>query len=218
MATLEDITSAVQASLQDDVYTTDKITKLANQCIMYCAARVLLPRLEASGEVATILSTYEVEIPSSWSFMRNLYACCSEDNNTDIQVLNSITNLLEFYPNYKTDLTEGDIEYVTVSNNHLIYYPIPATSFTLKNSFYIQPTLLVNDADIPYCLPYGTQEELIENFILQKAWSELEDGIEGPKTNTKYHQELFMQALDELDSLVDHGQSRARPVIENGWI
>ena len=218
MATLESILTAVNRVLDDDVFTSDTLTVLVNQGIDYCATRILLPRLEASGTVSTLVGVSRVEIPTAWLFMRNLYACFGEDNDTSIKVLNSITNLLDFYPDYKTDLDEGDIEYVTVTNNHLIYYPIPATSIELISNFYTEPTHLVNDADIPTCLPYGTHEELLENYVLWKAWSELEDGIEGPKTNTKYYQELFLQAFNELDAMIDHGQSRARPVIENGWI
>lgn len=218
MATLESIVEAVQVSLQDNVFTTDKLTKLANQGIQYCSKRVLLPKLEVSGLIDTTLATYETIIPDSWLFDRNLYACFCADNNISIQVLNSIDNLMTFYPDYKTDLQEGNIKYVVVRGNYLTYYPIPAEVIALDCNFYTQHTPLVNDSDIPYCLPYGTHEELLENFILWRAWSDLEDGLEGPKVNTQYYRELFMIAFDDLDSMIDTGQSRCRPVIENGWI
>lgn len=218
MATLETILGAVQDSLQDNVFTTDKLTKLANQCIDHISTRILLPHLETADVVSTIAGTYEVAVPTAWSFARNMYACfCLANKDTPIQVLNSIDNLMEFYPDYKTELLEGHIEYVVKRGDFLTYYPIPEV-VELQCNFYRQPTPLVNDADVPYTLPYGTHEDLLENFILWKAWAELEDGLEGPKTNTQYYLELFMRAFDELDSSIDYGQSRNRPVIRNGWI
>lgn len=218
MATLETLLEAVQESLQDNVFTSDKLTQLVNQCIDYCSTRILLPHLETSGLVSTVLGTYETPIPVSWAYARNLYACFNADNNTHIQVLNSIINLMDFYPDYKTELLEGDIEYVLKHGDNLVYYPIPVTVFELNCNFYTQNTPLVNNADIPYSLPYGTHEDIIENYVLWKTWAELEDGLEGPKTNTQYYRELFMLAFDELDTMIDTGQSRQRPVIRNGWI
>lgn len=218
MATLESILTSVQKSLQDDAFTADDLTKLANQCIDYCCTRILLPMLENSGIVTTDPLTYEVAIPDSWNFARNLYSCFSVDNDTDIKVLNSVQALQDFCPNYKTKLESGDIKYIVIRANYVTYYPIPTGAIDLICQFYSQPTKLVNDSDTPYELPYGTHEELMENFILWKAWSDLEDGLEGPKTNTQYYQSLFMAAFDELDSMIDHGQSRCRPTIENGWI
>jgi len=218
MATLEDVLTSVQKSLQDDAFTVDELTKLANQCIDYCSTRILLPKLETSGVVTTDPLTYEVALPDSWLFARNLYSCFSADNIADIKILNSAQGLQDFYPDYKTQLLTGDIHYIFIRGDFITYYPIPKTAIELTCGFYRQPVPLTDDGDVPYALPYGTHEELLENFILWRAWGDLEDGIEGAKTNTLYYQALFMSAFNELDSMIDHGQSRSRPVVPNGWI
>lgn len=217
MATLEEMQTAISDVLQDDVFSSDRITALLNQGIRFCATVVLLPKLETSGTVDTVAGVGEVEIPASWSFERDLYYCKSVDD-TEIAVLDSIGMLIRHEPDYISEQEAGPVEWVCVRANHLVYYPVPAGATELTCNFYKAPDPLVSDADIPSCLPLGFQEELLVNFVLWKCFSEIEDGFEGPKNNTQYYHDLFNVAISSLDTVLNHGQSRCRPNIPNGWI
>lgn len=217
MATLEELQTTITGVLQDNVFSADRTIALINQGIRFCALNVLLPELESSGVVDTVPDINNVVIPAAWSFDRNLYHCSSTDE-VEIKVLDSFNRLLEAYPNMQNEQLDAPVERVLVLRSSLVYYPRPATATELTCSFYRKPTPLVNDADVPTCLPEGAHEELLENYVLWKCYGELEDGFEGKKINTEYYQNLFNIALDNLDMLIDHGQSRSRPVVANGWI
>lgn len=217
MATLEALQTVILDVLQDDACSSDDVTALINQGIRFCAEVVLLPGLEVSNTVNTIIDTSFADIPASWNFNRNLYHCSSPDN-VNIKIHNSFGALLQEFPDFWNEQLKGSVERVCIKGNTVVYYPIPTTSIELTCSFYRTPDIVVNDADIPSCLPVSVHEEILENFVLWKYWSRLEDGIEGAKTNTKYYQELFLSAIGTLDTLINYGQSRSRPTIENGWI
>lgn len=217
MATLEALQTAVSDVLQDNVFSLDKITALINRGIRFCATAVLLPELESSGVVNTDPGANSVAIPPSWLFERNLYFCSSPDD-TEIKVLDNFNRLFTVYPDMYNKPLTAPVERVIVQGNSLVYYPVPSVATELICGFYRKATPLEADGDIPSCLPEGTHEELLENFALWKAWNTLEDGIEGPKVNTKYYQDMFNEALGNLDMFIGHGQSRSRPVLNNGWV
>lgn len=218
MATLEELQTTIDGVLDDDEgFSLDRIAALINQGVRFCSKVVLLPALETSGVVSTVVGVDHVDIPASWSFGRNLYHCSSADEE-EVRVLNSFAAMLQEYPGLRTDQTGGSVKRICIRGNTLVYYPIPETITELTCSFYEMPTLLVNDTDTPDCLPVEMHEELLENYVLWKCWAEIEDGIEGAKINTKYYRELFDIAIGNLDMLIDHGQSRCRPTLDNGWI
>ena len=217
MATLEELQTSVLDVLDDDYFSSDRVAALINQGVRFCAGIVLLPELETSGTVSTVVGASEVEIPVAWSFDRNLYQCSSEAE-IEIRVLDSLGALFREYPDYVTERLSGPVKRVCIRTSYLTYYPIPTEITELTCSFYKIPDDLVNDADVPSCLPRDFHEELLINYTLWKCFSELEDGMKGAKINTKYYQDLFNSALASLDMLIDHGQSRCRPVIDSGWI
>lgn len=217
MATLEELRESIIDEIQDTSISEDKIDTLINQSIVHVSRRVLLSELESSGVVSTILDTCEVVIPESWNLQRNLYSVEIEDKN-EIKVLSSIAMLERIYPTYTTDLTTGEVSHVTIQGNNLIYYYIPTEELEFKCKFYEKPTTLVADSDELTCIPEGSQEELVENFVLWRLWKTIEDGIEGAKVNTNYHKNQFQYYLNELDDLINSGQSRPESSRLNNWI
>lgn len=217
MATLEELRENIQFVVDDDTYSSDRINALINSCCRYCASKVLLADLESSGVFSTEVGTASVSIPTTWNFSRNLYSCTVQDTDK-ITILPSVSDLLEIYPNYETDLIEGDIEYVVIKGSSIIYYPVPAEVTTVNAKFYIAPTKLSKNKDVPTWFPEGTHEELIENYVLWKIFSTVEAGIEGPKKDTEYYGALFQMALDNLDSDINIGQSRPETYRTSNWI
>ena len=217
MATLEELRLEIKAPLKDSSITDDFIDAKINECLRYLARKLLVPALESSNVFTTEVGVAEVDIPIDWNYSRNLFHASVVDGNP-ITVLSSIGLLVSRYPNYDVDLDEGSIEFVTIKGTSLVYYPIPAEATEVTCKFYAVVTPLINDTDEPTFLPPEMHIDLIVNFVLWKIWARIEDGMEGIKVNTQYHKSEFLTYFEELDDMVDIGQSRATPHRENSWI
>lgn len=211
MATLGDIKTAIKLNCKDSSITSTKINAAVNEGLKHVAKKILLPELESSGVVSTVVDDLSVIIPADWNFMRNFYACDIVDQDSP-GIINSIEHLKRIYPEYDTDRESGEIEYIVPLFASIIYYPIPTEVTELKCKFYKLPTPLVKDTDVITGIPEGYQEPLLENYALAKIWKSIEDGMEATPKNAPYHRALFQAAFEELDEKIDTGQSRAEVV------
>jgi len=84
----------------------------------------------------------------------------------------------------------------------LYYQGIPTAVDTLNIHYFRQPTMLYKDKDVPLDFPTFSHEELFVNFACKELYSEIEDGIEGPKTNTEYYTALWKEALAALETFI----------------
>lgn len=218
MANLETLLVNVKNALQDTSYSDDFIIEKFNQGLELCAAYTILPDLESSGLVITDPLVTEVDIPVGWNYHSNLYSAHVKDAR-DIAVVSSVGLLQEDHPEFDdSDPTNGEIETLTTRKDSIVYFPTPSVATEVVCGFYVNPTPLADNGDIPTCIPVALHEELLENFALWKCWNMIEDGIEGIKLNTAHHRKAFNTALMELDDLIDSGQSQPSPKRTSGWI
>ena len=218
MASLETLLINIESALQDSSFDSDFLTEKINQGLELCAAYTLLPDLESSGTVTTDPNTTEVDIPAGWNYHRNLYSAHVHDAE-DIAVVSSVGLLKEDHPEVDdSDITNGDIETLTIRKDSIVYFPSPVSAATVNCGFYINPTPLDADDDIPSALPISLHSELLENYTLWKCWALIEDGLEGPKINTAHHRNAFNAALEILDDFFNEGQSQTSPKRTSGWI
>jgi len=216
MAKLEEMRANIRLALQDASFTDEQIDAKINQGLIDATWHTLLPELESSGEVTTSPTAHEVDIPVLWDFQRNLYHADVADKG-DIKVFTQIGLLKKRAPEIDSEVTPGDIEYLTTRNGKVVYYPAPTAATVVKCNFYINPIPLVKDADIPTCLPIPLHNDILESYALWKFFAIIEDGIEGYKVNTNYYKKEYQEALERIDDYVDEGQSTSDPVRENQW-
>jgi hypothetical protein len=216
MATLEEIRDNVRLALQDASFTDDQINAKINAGLTDASWYALLSELESSGEFTTDPAANEVAIPTDWNFQRNLYHADAADKS-DITVCTQIGILKKRVPNIDTEVETGDIKYLTSRNGKIVYSPSPAAATVVKCNFYINPTPLVADGDIPFCLPIPLHNDILESYALWKFFAIIEDGIEGYKVNTKYYKTEYYEALERIDDYIDEGQSTSDPVREKQW-
>ncbi len=216
MASLVSLRTSISETIQDKKVTNKKIDNLINKCLLYTANRILLSNLESNGEVNTVENTYIIDIPITWNFHRNLFNC-QIDKFSNITILNSIEALLRHYPNFKTDLLKGPIEFVLITKSSIIYYPIPDV-VTLKCSFYTKPEILNTSISEPICIPEGMHEVVVENYVLGELYGKVEDGTDGRTVNTNKFKKDYEKALEDLDDVLNSGQSRPLPDRTTNWI
>lgn len=221
MATLEEIRNKVIKAIQDDndeSFSVEEIDAEINEGLKYVSRNVALTALEATGTFDTELNTDVVSIPTDWNYQRRLHNATSSAVKR-IKVATSINLLRNKYPiSLEYGPEYGDVDILAIFNNQITYYPIPQEVQTVTCKFYQNPTPLVEDTDIPTCLPDGTHIDLLKNYALWKLNEIIEDGVEGAKVNTRYYKNEFKEALGELDDHIDEGQSSTDPIRDNGWI
>lgn len=244
MATLGDLLELVQDKLQDTAYDDDKLTAVINTGIRRVANVILLPELEVTGTFDTDPLTTSVVIPVNWNYCRGIYSahplCTMEiDPLTGLIVIDPITGLevshpiaTEYHPQVlssmgllraqahyvDTEVRQGEIDFLTTRRGMLVYTPSPRLVTRMLCKFYENPPALVDDDEIPTCIPEVHHESLLVNFALWRCFEEVEDGIEGDKVNTAYYKNEFNEALAELDLKLETGRSVQDPYRESQWI
>lgn len=224
MYTPEDLVSSVKLTLRMPSITSTDIMNQVNKCYDYIASQVLLTALESSGVVDTLIGSISVPIPADWLYHRNLFSCEVEDNGP-ITVLNSKEHLRRVYPDFETVKQPGPIEYVLISGQTIVYYPIPSSVVALVCDFYKRPETVDTPLegyscghDLPGIIPIGLQPKILENYVCWQIWERIEDGIEGRKVNTAYYLGQFKEALVELEDTTEVGQSRRLINRATNWI
>lgn len=216
MPTLEDLTGLVKQTVLDDSFSEDFITLVLNEAYEDVAMKVLLPDLEVSAPVDTVLDETVADLPADFS--RNLYGCACPGYFTPIKVLSSIALMQARFPYIEAENETGYVTHVTVRGSELVYHPIPTTVDTLTIKYYTSITPMVEGDDEPTALPRNLQRKLLHSYACSVLFDDVEDGMEGPKVNTQKHMGAYISALVELEAQIKRGQSRAGPAKDmNQW-
>jgi len=196
MAKLGDIIEEAQSIMQDSSIDTVKIKVLVNAGLEEAAGYTSapLPHLEKTKEVATRLSSPFLMLPDDYH--RELYFCYDTTGNREAKILKSLELLTMKFPKLNQ---AGNVFYAAVSGNRLYYQSIPSTIHVLRIHYFQKPVLLVENKDVPECLPSHLQRKLLVNYACKELFSPIEDGIEGPKVNTSYHDRKWEEALNALE-------------------
>ncbi len=162
-----------------------------------------LPHLYTTDDVATVTGAAIVALPDD--FQRDVIAVFSAAQQREVRLLNSHIRFIRRYPSL---LTPGAVEAVSVKGGNLYYQGIPAAPDTLYVHYHRKPTPMADDDDTPDGIPEHLQRSLIVHRVAWRVFDQIEDGIEGQKVNTIYHQRRFYEAMDDLTAVIgDDGRS-----------
>lgn len=209
MPTLENLLAYVKQTVLDESFSPDFITLLLNEAYEDVARKVLLPALETSAIVSTVVDETVAPLPADFS--RELYGCACAGQYKDIKVLTSVALMQARYPHIEADNETGDVAHVCTRASNLVYHPIPDDAADLTIKYYAQITPLIEDSDEPDAIPGNLQRKLLCSYACAVLFDDIEDGMEGQKVNTTKHEGKYMQALAELEMQVKRGQSRVEP-------
>jgi len=212
MTTKADLVDFVSDVIQDESYVDATILAYINRGIRQIAGGMLisypdrtqllsspLPNLLTSDDLTTDTTLPYVAMPSD--FGRALVSVTSAATNSFVDIMSSFAEFLQFYPTLDS---EANVNAVAVRGARLYYQGIPAVADTLTVHYYSTPTELVDDADIPTCLPTHLHEELLVNYAAMLIFDQIEDGIEGQKVNFQNCQMKFDRAMLSLESFNDN--------------
>jgi len=197
MKTYSELIDEVSGIIQDTSYTDAVIGAYLNKGYVDVAGKVFLPELVTIGTVATTVSQYYSSLPAA--FHRNLHFCYSTTNNRHIKIYRNMALLFREFS--KIDAA-GNVVGVAAEGNYLYYQRIPSSAETLQVHYYALPTAMSADGDYPSSLPDHLADDLLINFACRSIYQQIEDGIEGQKVNTMFHDQQYKEALADLVSLI----------------
>ena len=143
--------------------------------------------------VATSVTAAYVNMPSN--FHRDLQFVASS-SGSEIDIAESFIDFVETYPLLNKS---GRITEVIEHGRRLYYQGIPPSSENVTIHYYRKPLNMVNDADVPDGIPEHLQIPLLVNFAAWKAYTHIEDGLEGENPNTIKFKNLFLEAMRTLE-------------------
>ena len=226
MPTAQQLIESVQRKVRDASYGPDEILALLNRGLNEVAGwkntrpefglhgEILLPFLETVAAWSTQEDLANVDLPAN--YIKNMYMV-NQPSNVPISIWSSMRELLREWGGVLTN--EGvNVEDVALMGDQLYYQPIPTEALTLLVYYYRKPSLLTLEdpngvTNTPYCLPEELQEDLLVNYAAMEIYDEIEDGLDGQKTQTANYAGRYQRALNKLYKSIAHKspQRPARP-------
>ncbi len=218
MPTVEEIIEDIVDIVDDpDFESNTDLVLLVNRAIRAVASspHILLPGLETSGTVTTVVDAAFVDLPAEYH--KGLYGCDSTlEPNSIIDVAASLGVMRSRYGPLNN---RGYVSTVCVRGGQLCYQGIPAIVDTLTLYFYGHPPSYA-EGDTPAIIPEQFHDTLLVEYCCWKAFAKIEDGIEGAKVNTAYYKNEYELHLEELGRFIGRqgAQSKRRvPVVRGNF-
>ncbi|MCK4817747.1 hypothetical protein KA005_18400 [bacterium] len=206
MATLSQLTSAIESVIQDDSY--DDLTDRINDAIDNMAGGIRMPDGSTSPTLPdlytaiTVVTTVEAYANLPANYQRGVFYVVdsSGDRITPVDGGNYYSFMLFLNQCHKKDLTEtGQVTRVCVKGRKIYYQGIPSTPVNLTVSYFKTPDTLVSENDEPEGIPTHLQMRLIKHYVCKEIFGEgLEDGAEARGVGTNYHTNKFFEAMVDL--------------------
>jgi len=200
--TLEEMIREVKTEIKDaNPNILLSLTDYLNEALSWVASEFTLPSLKKFNTVTTVVSQAWLSMPSGFNG-RLIYV---GDAEGEIQIVDGgIQELLRMYPDLSD---EGSITEVAIENSTLWYQAIPATATTLYIVYREDPDELVNSTDTPTCLPTYLHRGILVNKACALAYSVIEEGITGDKTNTMFYEGKVQQGIAQLNKWISQRRS-----------
>jgi hypothetical protein len=194
----------VSGIVQDPFYTGPMILDLLNEAQLSVAGGgdrphhlpllAPLPELSSSGTVTLAVDTQSVALPVTYH--RNLFFV-TDSSGYKLTLMNSHTEFLTKYPK----LEAGETRNYIVKGLSLYYAPAKAQDITVN--FYRLPVDMTDDGTSePDGVPVHLQERLLVSHVLYSIFAEIEDGMQGRKSNTDYWYSRHQAALTDLERMI----------------
>jgi len=210
-----ELIESIANEVMDDTLTEDRILPLLNRAQRAIAKVINFPHLITKYSITLIANEPDVTLPDN--FQKNLFQAYTD--NRELDILNSRDELFSEYGAFNT-IGTGSLYAVAVEGRQLCYALIPTSSKEIDIWYYkypedmedsasSSPDLITNDPDIDDALMY---------WVKWKFFQQIEQGIEGQKTDTAYNLNEYRSALARIKLSVREGVSLPPPPkVEQPW-
>lgn len=169
--------------------------KYLNRAQLAVANRLLLPDLaDGYDTVTTSTSAYSVALPSDYH--KGLFLAQVDDEQ--VNTFKDILSLSKVYGKLTT--TAGSIVAVAINAGNLVYQEVPATAADIELFYYRKPVDMTN---VDTSFPDGLQDvdaydDALIYYACWKMYTQVEQGLEGAKIDTKYNEDRWEQMVDRV--------------------
>ena len=218
---LDTIIAEIEEIVQDSDFSETKITTMVNDSISEIAkgveipgknsVSIPLPDLFAEGQITLLVDARKIALPDDYH--RGLISVYDSVLVSNIPIEISFAKFMQLHP---TLLTGDVVDRCCVRGSTLFYAPSKAVLVDVI--YYRKPAVLVDDDDEPEGIPKEFQRRLIVNKVCKEIFAMIEDGIEGAKVNTNYHNGQYEQGLYALDLFLGDDGEPGYIADDEDWI
>ena len=193
-------------SVIDDPGYASIMTDMINAAVLFIAGGVRMPNRSLSPPLPDLYSIDTINTDPTAAFVamptdyqRACVFCYSPVADAEIHIVDSFAKFLRLFPSLAVP---GAVELVSIKGANIYYQGIPTIASALTVHYHRLPTAMVDAEDAPDGIPPHLQERLIKHRVAWVVFDEIEDGVDGAKVNTAYHQMRFYEAMDDLIAFV----------------
>ena len=190
MNTLE-LVSFVKAKVKDDSFSDADILALLNEGLFRVAHDLCLPELQTTEDL-------------SFDFGDDPFTELSDDYHHDLWMVANLsepsrpiklhTSVHSLQRIYLRDDVAGTIKDAALDGVVLHVRPAPNPGQLLRVWYYRKPEVLELSADsIPEAIPFHLHTTALAYYAIAKIYDEIEDGVDGNKTNTTNWETKWMR-------------------------
>lgn len=184
--------------IDDDSYDNDDVLDSLNRCAIHIASVITIKELATVGTVTAGAGDNTVSLPSD--FQKNLVHAYNKTTGERIEVRKS-RRLVDRYSDNPN--TSGNVVVVCNDYPNLYFKNSPSSDQEIDLYYHRKPDEITFEDNIfPPYIPESHVFKLFYNYALNELYDEIEDGIDGEKVNTKWHESKFEKFLLELDVLI----------------
>jgi hypothetical protein len=184
----------VAVKVDDRSYTYDTILDKLNTGLRWISGKYMLPDLEKFEDVETDPGVNNIPLPRD--YQKKLRWAHNVTHNREVKVYPSTVQLLRWFS--QLDQT-GRIIGIAVKGRSLFYQRIPSAAETIRINYWRYPERIDMRTEKVECIPEHLVEPLLVSYACREIFSEIEDGLEEEKLNTKHYAIMLTSALKELD-------------------
>jgi hypothetical protein len=196
--TLHQLAQEVLDIVDDPSIGEPSVVQWVNRCLgrtilELARRRVYLPSLAASGEVETMAATEVVALPADWH--DNLHGAWDVTTGRAIMVRPwpVLQRLRGPGP-----VRHGQIMAVASFARQLRYWTVPHSPLRIAIQYHRQPTPLAAGTDKLLELPVEIATDMVLDFCCAEGFSRIEQEQNDGKSNTAYHRNRYVEAVDAL--------------------
>lgn len=180
---LADIRTEVENIVQDEGYVGAVVDGFINKALAMAVEEAdlrsmkVMDTVDTDDEGAAFVSLVTLAGGFSGKLQRVM-----NSSGEPVKIYSDLETLVERYPGIAE---VGSVEAVALEGSVLWYQKIPAEAETLTLIYYRNASALVDEDDEPEDIPEHLQRKLLVHGAAYMIFDEVEDDVDGKKTNTQ---------------------------------
>lgn len=191
--TVDDIIERVLKKVDNDDFTEEDALAALNQCNVHIATEIYIKELFTVSEVTIAANTNSVALPDD--FLREFKFAYNKTISEQIKVYDS-RRLLD--RKLRGSRTSGNVRYACNDYPNIFVKYTPASDNILDIYYCAIPDDLEEGGEFPGYIPNNYIYNLYFNYACARLWDFVEEGMEGEKVNTLYHDDQADEHLKKL--------------------